>query len=230
MTKHIGLIGGIGPAASDFYYRRLIRVFSERQTDLDLTLVHGDAPTLLANLAKGDALAQARIFARLTERLAKAGADLVVVTSIAGHFCAQEFAALSPLPVVDMIQAVDSALKTSGFKRIGILGTRTVMTTRFYGGISSADIVAPMGDDLDRVHAAYAEMAVSGIGTDQQRAIFFDAAHRLIDQEQVDAIMLGGTDLALVFNPENASFPLVDCAAIHVDQIVDRAIGHLPAL
>jgi aspartate racemase len=49
----------------------------------------------------------------------------------------------------------------------------------------------------------------------------------LIEQESVDAIMLGGTDLALVFNPDNASFPLIDCAAIHVDRIVDRAIGHL---
>jgi len=229
MTKHIGLIGGIGPAASDFYYRRLIRIFATRQTDLDLTLVHGDAPTLLANLARGDAATQARIFVALTERLAKAGADFVAVTSIAGHFCAREFAALSPLPVVDMIQAVDDALKTSGFKRIGILGTRTVMASHFYGGISSADIVAPMGDDLDRVHDAYAAMAVSGLLSDQQRAVFFDAANRLIDRAKVDAIMLGGTDLALVFNPDSAPFPLVDCAAIHVDQIVERAIGHLPA-
>jgi aspartate racemase len=26
----IGLIGGIGPAATDFYYRRLIRVFAQK--------------------------------------------------------------------------------------------------------------------------------------------------------------------------------------------------------
>jgi aspartate racemase len=49
----------------------------------------------------------------------------------------------------------------------------------------------------------------------------------LIDQEKVDAIMLGGTDLALVFNPDTAPFPLIDCAAIHVDRIAERAIGHL---
>ena len=229
MTKHIGLIGGIGPAASDFYYRQLIRIFSQRQIPLELTLAHGDAPTLLANLAKGQAMDQARIFAALTERLAKAGADFAVVTSIAGHFCANEFAALSPLPVVNMIEAVNDAVNRTQYRRMGILGTRTVMASCFYGGITSAELVPPIGDDLDRVHDAYAAMAVSGQVNDQQRAVFFDAAHRLIDQEKVEAIMLGGTDLALVFNPANAPFPLIDCAAIHVDRIVERAIGHLSA-
>jgi len=37
--------------------------------------------------------------------------------------------------------------------------------------------------------------------------------------------MLGGTDLALAFNQQDAAFPLVDCAAIHVDAIVRLAIS-----
>ena len=31
---HIGLIGGIGPAATDFYYRRLISTFASQQAAL----------------------------------------------------------------------------------------------------------------------------------------------------------------------------------------------------
>jgi aspartate racemase len=31
---HIGLIGGIGPAATDFYYRRLISAFASRKAPL----------------------------------------------------------------------------------------------------------------------------------------------------------------------------------------------------
>jgi aspartate racemase len=48
---HIGLIGGIGPAATDFYHRRLISTFTREQAALDLTIVHADTPTLLDNLA-----------------------------------------------------------------------------------------------------------------------------------------------------------------------------------
>jgi len=33
---HIGLIGGIGPAATDFYYRRLIANFASKKAALEL--------------------------------------------------------------------------------------------------------------------------------------------------------------------------------------------------
>ena len=39
----IGLIGGIGPAATDFHHRRLISTFAGSQAPLELTIVHADA-------------------------------------------------------------------------------------------------------------------------------------------------------------------------------------------
>src|SRR5579863_2446822 len=93
---HIGLIGGIGPAATDFYYRRLISTFASNKAALELTIVHADTPTLLANLASNDAAAQVAIYTSLTNRLVAAGAECVAVTSIAGHFCMDAFKAVSP--------------------------------------------------------------------------------------------------------------------------------------
>jgi aspartate racemase len=115
---------------------------------------------------------QAQIFARLTERLASAGAGCVAVTSIAGHFCRNEFEALSPLPVVDMIDAVGRAVTARLVRRIGILGTRTVMESRFYGGVTTATVLLPVGTDLEDVHDAYVTMATAGAVTDVQRTIF----------------------------------------------------------
>jgi aspartate racemase len=108
---HIGLIGGIGPAATDFYYRRLISTLASKKAALELTIVHADTPTLLSNLASNDAAAQVAVYARLTNRLIAAGAGCVVVTSIAGHFCIDAFKAASPLPVVDMISEVGQAIQ-----------------------------------------------------------------------------------------------------------------------
>jgi aspartate racemase len=222
---HIGLIGGIGPAATDFYYRRLISAFAAKQATLELTIVHADTPTLLSNLASNDAAAQTAIYTRLTNRLVSAGAQCVCVTSIAGHFCIDDFKVVSSLPVVDMICEVSRAIETRGLKRIGILGTRTVMETRFYGRIASAEIVPPGGPDLDDVHQAYISMAASGFVTEDQRSIFNAASHRLLRDQGVEAIMLGGTDLALAFNEQTAEFPLVDCAGIHADAIARLAIA-----
>jgi aspartate racemase len=221
---HIGLIGGIGPAATDFYYRRLISTFASKKAPLELTIVHADAPTLLSNLASHDVAAQVAIYMRLTNRLVSAGAECVAITSIAGHFCVDAFKASSALPVVDMISVVNLAIEQRDFERIGILGTRTVMETRFFGGISGATIVPPSGQDLDDVHQAYVAMAASGIATDGQRAVFSDVSQKLLKKEGVEAIMLGGTDLVLAFNERDTVFPLVDCARIHADAIAKIAI------
>ncbi len=220
----IGLIGGIGPAATDFYYRRLIETFAARKAPLELTIVHADTPTLLENLGLNRKAQQAGIFNRLAKRLALAGANGVAVTSIAGHFCIDAFKAESPLPVVDMLAEVSGAVRARGLKRIGILGTRTVMETRFYGAITSAGIVIPSAQDLSDVHQAYVSMASSGVATAEQRRVFDTVARRLLDEQRAEAIMLGGTDLALVFDERTAEFPLVDCAGIHVDAIARWAM------
>jgi len=222
---HIGLIGGIGPAATDFYYRQLISTFASKKAALELTIVHADAATLLRNLESNDAAEQVAIYTRLTNRLVAAGAECVVVTSIAGHFCVDAFKAVSPLPVVDIISEVRQDIQKRGLKRIGILGTRTVMATRFYGGVTSAEIISPSGNDLDDVHDAYVTMAASGVVTAEQRAVLTAACQRLLKDRGVEAIMLGGTDLALVFNGRTSDFPLVDCAGIHVEAIVRLAMG-----
>jgi aspartate racemase len=220
---HIGLIGGIGPAATDFYYRRLVSTFASKKAALELTIVHADAPTLLGNLAGNDAATQVAIYMKLTNRLAAAGAECVAITSVAGHFCIDAFKASSVLSVVDMISEVNRAIERRAFERIGILGTRTVMETRLYGGVSGVEIVPPSGQDLEDVHQAYVAMAASGIVTAAQSAVFAAVSRRLLEESGVEAIMLGGTDLALAFNERDTEFPLIDCAAIHADAIAKLA-------
>ena len=98
------------------------------------------------------------------------------------------------------------------------------METRFYGGVTSAEIIPPSRRDLDEIHQAYVAMAVSGAVSEAQRLVFDSACGRLLKEQGAEAIMLGGTDLALAFNEQSSDFPLVDCAGIHVDAIVRLAM------
>src|ERR1700721_4360071 len=184
---HIGLIGGIGPGATDFYYRRLISTFARKNATLEMTMVHADTPPLLSNLTRNDAAAQIAIYTRLTNRLFSAAAECVGVTSIAGHFCIDDFKAISPLPVVDLIAEVSRAIETRGLKRIGIIGTRTVMATRFYGRIAGAEMVPPSEPDLDAVPQAYISMAASGFVTEHPRSVFNAVSHRLLENQGAEA-------------------------------------------
>ncbi len=221
----IGLIGGIGPAAQDYYTRQLIDLFGQAGSALEMTTVYADTRTLLGNLAADRRAEQAGLFSILTERLALAGAECVAVTSIAGHFCRLEFEAQSVLPVIDMIGAVARDVASQGMERIGILGTQTVMKSGFYGGMLTTTVVSPPESEALKVHDAYVAMASTGTITTEQHRIFDQAARRMIETANVQAILLGGTDLALAFDAATSPFPLIDCAAIHARAIADFAMG-----
>ena len=215
----IGLIGGIGPAATDFYYRTLIQKFASTDAELDMTIVHADAPTLVKNLMSDNKDAQVEIYEGLTQRLKDAGADCVAVTSIAGHFCIENFKEKSVLPVVDMLSCVEKDVRDRGYKKIGILGTKPVMESKFYSGITSAEVILPEGNLLEKVHKSYVDMATLGSANDEQRKVFELACNQFLKINKVDAVMLGGTDLALVYHASNVDFELVDCAEIHAQEL-----------
>ena len=216
---HLGLIGGIGPAATDYYYRKLIAIAHERDFPLELTIAHADSPTLLANLASNDTASQVDIYMGLAHRLVRAGADVMAITSISGHFCFREFVKHSPLPLCDILKTVSDAVETAGYQRVGVLGTRGTMESQVFGGISSAEVVAPGGDALSRVHDAYVTIAQSGEADPESAATLLDAGRRLVMDDGVQAVLLGGTDLVLVMGGPEVDYPVLDCAGVHIDAL-----------
>ena len=221
---HIGLIGGIGPAATEYYYRGLIQRHERSGRRLELTIVHADLRDLARKRTIGDKGGQAAIFAGLVRRLAAAGANAAAVTSMGGHFCIDELEALSPLPIINAIPEVDDAIRRRNLETVGILGTRAVMETALYGGISSAQIVLPNGDALEAVDKTYFDMAIAGRATDSQRRALFSIGENLCREQGADAIILGGTDLFLAFEGQDCGFPVIDCAEVHVDSIYQMSV------
>ena len=127
---HIGLIGGIGPAATVSYYRRLCARMRQLDVPLELTIVHADVTTLIRNNLADRREEQAAIYAALIDRLKAAGAECVGITSLGGHFCFDETARVASLPLVSAVAPLDGFFAGEGLSRVGLLGTRVVMRTR----------------------------------------------------------------------------------------------------
>jgi len=221
---HIGLIGGIGPAATEFYYRGLVRAFAAANRKLELTIANAEVRDLTGNLAKLDHKAQAGIFVELIGRLKAAGAKAAAVTSIAGHFCIEELTAISPLPLINVLPELDRAFREMGVKRIGILGSGMVMQSRFHGGVTSVEIVAPKGAELEEAGNRYLALATAGVATDDDRRFFLDAGRKLVREQGADVVVLSGTDLFLAFDGASPGYPLADAAEIHIGAIVRAAM------
>jgi aspartate racemase len=219
---HVGLIGGIGPAATDFYHRGLIERHHASGIPLELTIAYADVLVMSRNLTEKRPDRQAEVFARLVGRLKAAGTEAAAVTSMGGHFCIKELEAISPLPMINGLDPVDARLRARKLTKVGIIGTRTVMESRLYGKLPSAEVLAPEGAELDEVHQAYSTMAQAGRVNDRQRQTFFAAGRRLA-RRGAEAVLLGGTDLFLAFVGQEPGFSVLDCADVHIDAIYERS-------
>lgn len=220
---HIGLIGGIGPASTTFYYQGIVQRMAGTGNPLHLTIGHTDVHQLVANVEAERPDRQALEYRRITEQLAGAGAEAVAITSMGGHFCAPEFAAVSPLPLINGPEAVAKFLKAEGLTKVGLIGTRVVMQTGLYGWITEADVLTPEGPDLDQTHADYIAVGTTGKATPDQHMRLVDAARVLCEYRGAEAVILGGTDLFVVFDQETPNYPVIDSAEVHMDAIVAMA-------
>lgn len=220
---HIGLIGGIGPAATEVYYRALVRAHATAGRRMALTIAHADTREMIANMEAGKAHDQARIFAGYVDQLRAGGCEAVAVTSMGGHFCVRELEAISSLPVISAIPVLDAYFADQGTARVGVLGTRAVMQSKLYG-LSSAEVIIPSPEDLPDVHATYLAIAVSAAATSAQSAFFHAAGRKLIDAG-AEIVVLGGTDLSVAFANTDPDYPTVDSALIHAAAIAQVSMN-----
>ena len=226
MTKplHIGLIGGIGVAATLVYYQRLTSAVTAMGAQLECTIVHAQVSDLLHNNTNDLRQEQAEIYAPLIDRLKAAGCDCAAITSLGGHFCFSETRKLSSLPLVSAVAPLDQYFAQENLGTVGLLGTRVVMRTGLYGQLTHTRHIAP--DDTDLIGQTYTDMAVAGHCTDAQRELFFDAAQSLTDRG-ADAIVLAGTDLNLAFDGRPTPYRVIDALDVHVDVLAKLATGRL---
>jgi len=223
---HIGLIGGIGPAATVVYYQRLCAAVARAGGLLDLTIVQADIQELIRNNLADRRDEQARAYAPLIDRLRAAGADCAAITSLGGHFCFAETRALSSLPLVSAVAPLDDFFVRQGIGCVGLLGTRVVMRTRLYGQLARTRAVA-LDDETEVLGQAYQDMAVAGSCDAASRALFLDAGRRMVRDLGAEAVVLAGTDLNLAFDGQDPGYPVIDALDVHVALLADLALDRL---
>lgn len=220
---HIGLIGGIGPAATVVYYQRLCAAMAARGARLELTIVQADIHELIRNNLADRREEQAAVYAALIQRLKAAGAECAAITSLGGHFCFDETLARSALPLVSAVEPLDDFFAAKGIGTVGLLGTRVVMRTRLYGQLRKTRAIA-LEDEIESLGQRYQEMAVAGVCSPADRATFLEAGQKLVDQG-AEAVVLAGTDLNLAFDGQETPYRVVDALDVHVALLADLASG-----
>ena len=216
----IGLIGGLGVGATVYYYRELVKAHAARGFVPNLLIVHADVNRVLHYAATGDVAQMAEYLLVLIRRLEAAGAKVAAIPAITPHMCEPELSPRSPIPLLSLVDEIVGEVRRRELRRVALFGTRFTIETGLFGRLKAADVVSPTTSEIEFIHQAYLQIVNSGSGTEEQYQGLRQVAHTLLERENVEAIILAGTELSLIFNEANLDFPHIDGSRLHLDAIM----------
>src|SRR5271155_960930 len=219
-SRCLGLVGGLGVGATIHYYQKLAKAHEERGGALDIVIAHAETTRVFEYVQANDREGLAEYLNGFIRRLKAAGAEVTAIPAVTAHFCARELIATSPLPVFNVFEPLVVELGVRGAKRVAVFGTRFVMESALFGELRGVEIVQWRSDEMDNIHKTYVDLARTGKASEEKHRALTALAHTIVKRDGVDAIILAGTDLALLFNETNTDFPYVDCAALHLRAIL----------
>jgi aspartate racemase len=224
----VGLVGGLGPESTIDYYRRILEEWTKIDSStlpsividsLDvyrgIRLVETDRPGLIEYLAES------------LSRLKGARVDFVAITANTAHIVFDELSARSPVPLLSIVETCADEAQRRGLRRAGLLGTRFTMEAPFYPAVFARrgiEVVAPTSEERAWIHERYIGELLEGVFRDETRDGVVNVVNRLRDEERIDGLILGGTELPLLLRATDnvAGVPALDTTALHVAAIVKR--------
>jgi aspartate racemase len=223
-----GLIAGLGVGAGIFYYRSLVNAHLAMGLS-SILMVHADVRRVMAHAAARETEELAAYLGSLLRQLADGGAQFATIPAFAPQICARELAEITPLPLIDLLDAIVAEIDRRKIQRLSIFGARVTIETKLFGKLEKQEVVTPKPSEIDTVSGIYQRIVEEEGASSEEYARLSALAHALIEREQLDAILLAGTDLSFVFTPETIDFPHIDGARTHIDVIMHKLASESPS-
>ncbi|WP_310475139.1 amino acid racemase [Sandarakinorhabdus sp.] len=205
--RTIGVIGGMGPAATaDFLSRLVAGVAAADDSDHPRVLVDSNphvpdrnAAALTGAASPGPALAA------MAQGLVAQGAEVLAMPCNAAHGWAD---AITAAPFISMIDAAVAEAMAHGPRCIGVLGVGATLALDLYGRASPVPV---LNGDLAIVQPAVNAIK-AGDRSDAVRGALAGEAARLA-AAGADVVIAACTEVPLLLSQADVAMPLIDSTA-----------------
>lgn len=229
--KVVGIIGGMGPAATVDLMQRIIDATPARD-DIDHLRVLVDnnpkVPSRIAALLEGGGISPAPCMVDMARGLVTAGAQLLAIPCNTAHHYFEEVAGQVDVPILNLMEVVGdffSKLQPPP-SRIGLLASTAVQRIDLYGPAFAERDMQPLfpGPDRQAQIMLLIRAVKAGADTAAQRAALNAAAEELTEQG-ADVLLIACTELSILATELRGQLPVFDAAQLLAEEIVRRARG-----
>jgi len=226
--KILGMIGGTGPESTVEYYRRLIATYHARVSESGappIIINSVDNKNLVKWFTAGELARVVDFLAAEIERLARAGADFALIAAVTPHLVFDELQQGARIPLLSIVEATADAATKAGLRRLALFGTRFTMQAALFPEAferRGMTIVVPNEKEQEFIHEKYMGELFVGAILDETRGALVDIVETMKQRDNVDGLILGGTELSLILRePTAAGLPVLDTTQIHVETALE---------
>ncbi len=223
----LGLIGGTGPESTIEYYKGIeygVQQKSGRSFFPNLTIESLSVFDVLGFCGKQDYAGLTAYLLKGIRNLAAAGAQYAALTGITPHIVFDELSKASPIPLISMVDTARDYAAANGYKKICLLGTLPTMEGTFFQSSFAKrgiEVVTPTAEEKNYIGTKIETELEFGKVLPETQHAFQKIAERIIQEEQVQAIVLGCTELPLIFGGVELPVPYIDVMKVHINALVD---------
>ena len=228
--QRLGIIGGMSWESTAIYYRLLNEGVRERLGGLhsaDIVLHSVDFAPIAAAQAKGAWSGLGEQLAQSAKALEGAGAEAIVLATNTMHICASAIEGAVKVPLIHIADATADAVKAVGGEKPLLLATRFTMEEGFYRARLARHGLEPrIPSEIERadIHRIiYDELCLGMVkNASIKRAL---AMTERAEAAGADCIILGCTELCMLFEEADIDLPLIDSTQAHVNAALDFALA-----
>jgi aspartate racemase len=226
----LGIVGGLGPESTIDYYRLFLEGYRARSAgEFPALVLYSVSLSRMLELQRAERGADlVQLLLEAVEGVHRAGATLALVASNTPHRYFDEIAAGSPVPLVSIVEATCARASALGLRRLGLLGTGFTMAADFYPRVFARDglsVVVPSTEEQRYIHEKIFDELEEGRVVSESRKRFLEIIRRLKEQESIDGLILGCTELPLMFPDDELGLPFLNTTRIHVQAALERMFG-----
>jgi aspartate racemase len=226
----IGLIGGMSWESTALYYKLINERVRDRLGKLHsapLLMYSYDFQQIKEMQYAGRWDEAAASLAEIARRLEHTGARAIVLCTNTMHKLALDIMSNITIPFIHIGDATAERIRSKGYKRVGLLGTKFTMEEDFYIDRLRAhdlDVLVPSAEaraDVNRI--IYDELCLGNV-TAPSRRRYQDVMAALV-AAGAECIILGCTEITMLVGAGDTSVETFDTTAIHAETAADFAIG-----
>ena len=225
--KKTGLVGGMGPESTVAYYRDIVFGVNSRveKPFFPEVIVESLDVFHVQQLIREEKYEELTAYLlNAVKNLARGGADFAVLTANTAHVVFDRLRELSPLPLVSIVEATYRETLRRGLRKVGLLGTVFTMTRDFYKQpfvSAGVEVIVPAPEEMEYINDRISRELEFGIVKEDTLTEFQRIISRMRDENGIEAVILGCTELPLLLNDNNSPVPCLDTVKIHVDEIIN---------